>query len=118
MSEAVDMGGDYLAPAHGHNLPVAKYQDNGKWRAYAKCRDQDRSVFFVEGSKGVSVKALNAAKEIALLICAECPVRLRCLNYAVRNDEHNGIWGGVDFAKLKRDDRNLLIDRLDKLNVR
>lgn len=113
---AVAEGGDHEILTHA--LPVARYSDDGRWRAQAQCKDEERSTFFVEGSRGTSVRAMTAAKEIALMICAECPVRLRCLNYAVRNDERFGIWGGVDFSKLKRDDRELLIERLNKLNVR
>jgi len=115
MSVAVDMDGEGTLPVRTHNLPVARYSDDGAWRDHARCRIEDRSTFFVEGVRGVSVRA---AKEIAFLICAECPSRLRCLNFAVRNNEPHGIWGGVDFSKLKKRERNLLIVRLDELNVR
>lgn len=112
---AVAAGGDQEVSTHA--LPVARYSDDGRWRERAQCKNEERSTFFVEVARGTNYRALNAAKEIALLICAECPVRLRCLNYAVRNDERYGIWGGVDFSKLKKTDRELLIERLDKLSV-
>lgn len=118
MSVAVDMDGEDTLPVRGHGLPVARYSDDGAWREHARCRTEARSTFFVEGARGGDIKAMRAAKEIAFLICAECPSRLRCLNFAVRNDEPHGIWGGVDFSKLKRAERDALIVRLDKLNVR
>ncbi|TMK81786.1 MAG: WhiB family transcriptional regulator, partial [Actinobacteria bacterium] len=31
----------------------------------------------------------------ALSICATCPVRAQCLDYAIRNRETYGIWGGT-----------------------
>lgn len=31
----------------------------------------------------------------AKAVCADCPVRIECLEYAVRNGEKYGIWGGT-----------------------
>ena len=38
-------------------------------------------------------------------ICAECPVRVECLNYALDHDDLVGIWGGTttdERAELRR----------------
>ena len=32
----------------------------------------------------------------AKAICAICPVRIECLEYAVRTHESHGIWGGLN----------------------
>lgn len=64
-----------------------------EWMARGSCRtpavraliDAGRVSFFPEqGSTG------NPAKRI----CAECPVRTTCFDYAVEHLELKGIWGG------------------------
>jgi WhiB family redox-sensing transcriptional regulator len=35
---------------------------------------------------------VDAAREI----CADCPVRLACMAYALRNREEFGVWAGLD----------------------
>jgi WhiB family transcriptional regulator, redox-sensing transcriptional regulator len=57
------------------------------WMAQAQCRGEDRAVFFP--SVGT-----NAAKAKAL--CAICPVRQPCLDYAAADAEIGGIWGTTD----------------------
>lgn len=34
-------------------------------------------------------------------VCAACPVRLQCLQYALDNEERFGIWGGSDEVERK-----------------
>lgn len=57
------------------------------WRAYALCAEVDPDLWFPE--KG-NTSAVRAAKRI----CARCPVRVQCLDYAVKNHEEYGVWGG------------------------
>ena len=58
----------------------------GAWTDQAACRGTDTEIFF----------PANADEEAeALSICATCPVRAQCLEYAVRNKEIYGIWGGT-----------------------
>jgi WhiB family redox-sensing transcriptional regulator len=40
--------------------------------------------------------------QMALRICIGCEVRRPCYETAIRNREHFGIWGGVDFTTLDR----------------
>jgi len=109
--------GDEFSPARGHGLPVAKYSDDGKWRLSARCREQDKSVFFVEGGQGNSARTLQDRRELALFVCAECPVRMHCLNYALCNEERHGIWGGIDFSRLSSIERISLLSRIEKVNL-
>jgi WhiB family redox-sensing transcriptional regulator len=56
------------------------------WQSDALCAQTDPEAFFPE--KGGSTR--DAKK-----ICASCEVRARCLEYALKNDERFGIWGGL-----------------------
>ena len=71
--------------------PQAGY-DNRKWRQSAACLHADQDLFFPVGSTG------NAADEIrqAKLVCAGCPVRLACLQFALTTNQEFGVWGGCD----------------------
>lgn len=35
-------------------------------------------------------------------LCAECPIRLKCLAYAVEADEPYGVWGGMTTRERRR----------------
>lgn len=37
------------------------------------------------------------ATAAAIAICNTCPVKAKCLDAALANEETDGIWGGVDF---------------------
>lgn len=117
MSTAVDTDGEDTLPVRGHALPVAKYSDGGWWRDMARCRDEDKQSFFIEGGRGTSPRQLAAQRELALCVCAECPVRLNCLNYALRNEERFGVWGGVDFSRLSGNERSALWVRIERANL-
>lgn len=55
------------------------------WRDLAACRGLDPELFFDPD------RAAEAAQA-----CAGCPVREACLDWALRNREGHGIWGGLD----------------------
>ncbi len=56
------------------------------WKEYANCLGAHHDLFFPD--RGASTRA---AKQI----CAECQVRVDCLEYAVTRGEKFGIWGGL-----------------------
>ena len=71
-------------PRH-HNLAVpARFA--ARWRELAACRGTDLEVFFP--GRGQSA---GAARQV----CAACPVRQPCLDYAITNRITHGIWGGL-----------------------
>jgi WhiB family redox-sensing transcriptional regulator len=47
--------------------------------------------------------AKGGTSRVAKAICAKCPVRIECLNYAMRVRVREGIWGGAS----ERDRRRL-----------
>ena len=57
-----------------------------RWRELAACRGTDLEVFFP--GRGESA-------EPARRVCAACPVRQPCLDYAIANRIVHGIWGGL-----------------------
>ena len=61
------------------------------WRSDAECRDLDPNLFFPVGVTGPAVDQIAAAKEI----CAICPVRQECLEFAITSNQEFGIWGGT-----------------------
>jgi WhiB family transcriptional regulator, redox-sensing transcriptional regulator len=56
------------------------------WMADGTCREYPPNVFFPVDGVGV---------EVARRICATCPVREPCLEYAVSNRIEHGVWGGT-----------------------
>ena len=63
------------------------------WQERALCAETDPEAFFPE--KGGSSRE-------AKRICSECPVRIECLNYALRRDERYGVWGGMSERERRR----------------
>lgn len=56
------------------------------WMAHAVCRGADTDRIFYP-ARGESLAEARA-------FCARCPVREECLEYALANGDHFGIWGG------------------------
>ena len=71
---------------------------NAKWRQRAACRGIDPDIFYP-----VSEDDAEEAKAI----CAQCPVRQVCLEFALVNREREGVWGGL----LERERRRLARQR-------
>ncbi|HVM39999.1 MAG TPA: WhiB family transcriptional regulator [Acidimicrobiia bacterium] len=63
-------------------------EDEQRWRAEARCRDGSgalTSLFFSENLDDIAR---------AKAFCAECPVRVPCLQGALARREPWGVWGG------------------------
>ncbi len=54
-----------------------------------------------------NVKEPNEPERRARKICEGCPVRRECLEYALRNREKDGVWGG-----LNTDDRDAEVRKI------
>jgi WhiB family redox-sensing transcriptional regulator len=64
---------------------------SARWRDYAACRDVDPELFFPAGNAGPALLQISQAK----LVCAACPVRVACLDWALDSHQEAGIWGGT-----------------------
>lgn len=63
------------------------------WRDRAACHGLDPDIFYP-----VSDDDAQEAKSI----CAVCPVREACLEYALANRERDGVWGGATERERRR----------------
>ncbi len=63
------------------------------WQADAKCLGYDPDLFFPEQ---------GASTAPAKNICRECPVRLKCLDYALEETIRFGVWGGLSERERRR----------------
>jgi WhiB family redox-sensing transcriptional regulator len=80
----------------GRFLRVVVPEGRPDWRDQALCAETDPDEFFPE--KGGSTRQAKA-------VCACCPVRRPCLEFALENDERSGIYGGMtgrERGRLKR----------------
>jgi WhiB family redox-sensing transcriptional regulator len=74
------------------------------WRVDALCAETDPEAFFPE--KGGSTRE-------AKRVCAGCPVRAECLEFALAGDERFGIWGGLS----ERERRRVRVQRREALSA-
>jgi WhiB family transcriptional regulator, redox-sensing transcriptional regulator len=58
-----------------------------------QCRELPPETFFPSDGVGV---------EIARRICADCPVKEPCLEYALHNRIEHGVWGGASERERRR----------------
>jgi WhiB family redox-sensing transcriptional regulator len=72
---------------------IAENTDDQSWQASANCLGVDPDLFFPE--RGASTRE---AKEV----CRGCVVKDECLEYALRNGEKFGIWGGMSERERRR----------------
>jgi WhiB family redox-sensing transcriptional regulator len=63
------------------------------WMARGNCRDEVPARFFPSDGVGV---------DHARRICATCPVREPCLEYALEQRIDHGVWGGASERERRR----------------
>ena len=75
--------------------PLAQVPQDAVWEWQEKgaCRQADPTLFFhPQNERGLArVRRDQAAKAV----CASCPVRIECADYAIRSREPYGVWGGL-----------------------
>jgi WhiB family redox-sensing transcriptional regulator len=63
------------------------------WRQQAACRDADTAIFFPDSDTEAGP---------ALAVCATCPVREACLEFALATNQADGVWGGATETERRR----------------
>jgi WhiB family transcriptional regulator, redox-sensing transcriptional regulator len=66
---------------------------SAEWRQQAACRGADVELFFPSDDAGA-----GAAKAM----CAGCPVRDSCLEWALCTHQDDGVWGGLTDSERRR----------------
>ena len=67
---------------------------NWGWQDTAACLNEDLILFF--GPDGERQPEREIRERKAKAVCALCPVRADCLNYALSRPEKYGAWGGLN----------------------
>lgn len=62
-----------------------------EWLRRAACVGEDPELFFPVGTLGPALRDTAAAKRV----CARCPVRPECLEWALSTGQTSGVWGGT-----------------------
>ena len=78
----------------------AQRTDEELWQIKAACRGPHAAVFFPPSHFERKDEKLER-EERAKAICACCPVREPCLDYAMKIREPHGIWGGLNELERK-----------------
>jgi WhiB family redox-sensing transcriptional regulator len=73
---------------------------NWGWQGQAACRGADPEVFFMGENERGTRKRLH--EEQAKSVCALCPVKQACLDWAVDVGEMFGVWGGTTPGERQR----------------
>ena len=77
----------YTSPDLIHGRQEVREPEREDWRDDAECvRHPGEVDFFPE--RGESVRAAKA-------VCAQCPVKTECLEYAMQWNHLSGVWGGL-----------------------
>jgi WhiB family redox-sensing transcriptional regulator len=63
-----------------------------EWREQAACKNTTTSNFYPEKDE------ITHAKKV----CEQCPVKQQCLDFAIKNHEVHGIWGGMGYRSRLR----------------
>jgi WhiB family redox-sensing transcriptional regulator len=74
----------------GYGMPVLDLPDNipapKGWSELSACKGESIELFYPKSGRRPTR---------ALAICSSCEVREECLEYALTNHQHWGVWGGM-----------------------
>ena len=82
------------APMFQSRLAKAKWDELNEAIDEAKtgisCRESDPDAWFPDDDNPLGNKYTLPKR-----LCAKCPVKDLCLEFALVNEEHHGLWGGL-----------------------
>jgi len=77
------------------------WDEDVAWQDRALCRGANPDLFFPPQT--FEKKEEREVREAqAKAVCAQCPVRLQCLEYALTTREPFGVWGGLNETERRR----------------
>ena len=82
-----------------------------RWIRSGACADKPESIELFFGREGEGRRARQRRERQAARLCAACPVRQRCEDYAMALPERYGVWGGLGEemrADIRRERRNTI----------
>jgi len=74
-------------------MKVEEIRDEYEWMFRGSCRSVNPGGFFPSDGLGV---------ELAQRVCAKCPVKTECLEYALLYRLEYGVWGGESERERRR----------------
>lgn len=83
---------------HGAGYLLDLIAQRPEWHQNAACRGVSPELMYP--GRGESIRPAKA-------VCADCPVQQECLDWALTNNEKNGVWGNASERERRRMRRNL-----------
>src|SRR5258708_12783090 len=80
------------------SVPTAARAAPAGWASRGAGRDSDPDLFFPIAPTGPGLQQIAQAKAV----CARCPVRRECLQYALATHQVHGVWGGTSEEERQR----------------
>ncbi len=75
-------------------MALVEHDERLEWQEQAACRSYDNILFFGI-DEGESELERQQREGEAKSVCAVCPVKDPCLEYAIETNQRYGIWGGA-----------------------
>lgn len=66
-----------------------------EWQEHGSCKQADGALFYPPSNRFEHKPDRQAREAQAKRICAGCPVRAECLEWALTTREPHGVWGGA-----------------------
>jgi WhiB family redox-sensing transcriptional regulator len=85
------MWGAGQEPVRLPSLSATALPEEDDWRHEAACAGEETDLFFPVGFSPAALAQAHEAKQV----CARCPVRLPCLQFALETGQDAGVWGGL-----------------------
>lgn len=74
---------------------LSRYYSPDYWEE-AVCNSVDVNIFFPERGSGSRGQPHHSQVKA---ICMECPIRVKCLQFAIDENQIHGIWGGMSYRE-------------------
>jgi WhiB family redox-sensing transcriptional regulator len=86
-------GAVWMSLGHGAAARAESGAMDRDWVNRSACKGLDPTIFY---------PSTDEEADEAKSVCAECPVQEHCLEHAIGNREHNGVWGGATERERQR----------------